>query len=158
MDSCRCAPWLCLYIVPLLQSVTVKGASLEPLMDVAYVAWVLVCWYVDIGFAGILLSPSFPLYNSSWSVDTHMKAVMLYVAKRIFWRNPSILQITLGFLIASGMSSQSGGTHIISVISRDSLRRLRCPLSAGIPRSQLLCSEVSSLPRWRPKDWVLEIT
>ena len=48
------------------------------------------------------------------------------------------------------------GTHLVSVTSRDSLRRLRRPLRIGIPISQLRCSEVSSLPRWRPKDWVLE--
>ena len=152
------------------------------------------CWCIGtwiIGCTDILLSHPFPLNDSSWSVDTHMKAVLLFLAESIFWRNPGILWIALRFLRTSGMSYQSGCCSVAqscltlcnpmhcsppvssvqgisqarilqwlrnssSVTPRDSLRRLRHPLSIGIPISQLCCSEVSSLPRWRPKDWVLE--
>lgn len=102
-------------------------------------------WYVDIGLSCYL---SLSLLSFKWQLIVswyHMKAIRLYLAKRVFGRNPGIHH--LGFLIASETSSQSGGTHLTSVIARDSLRTHSCPLSAGNP--YILAPLFWSL--WSPK-------
>lgn len=82
----------------------------------------------------VVLVSSF-LLSFKWLFKVNTKAAI--PSRRIFWRNPGMLRITSGFLVAWG---KSRGSHRTSVISHGFLRETQV-------FTQLLSSQVLGLPR-----------